>query len=429
MERLSGGPRILIVAENASARFGGEAILPLHYFRVLRQRGVETWLITHARAREELITLFPNDLDRIHFIPDTQFQYWLFRLSKPLPVLLRHFTAGFLSRLLSQRKAARIARRLIAEHRIDVVHQPVPVSPKESSLLYGLGAPLIMGPLNGGMSYPPGFTRSQGRFVPLIMRMGRSLSGFLNCLMPGKLRAAVILVANERTRNALPRGIRGQVITLVENGVDLSLWAQPQETEHQQGPTRFAFIGRLVDWKAVDLLLEALALTAREIEVHLDILGDGPMRRSLEAQAASLGISDRVSFHGWVAQSQLPAKLRAIDALVLPSLYECGGAVVLEAMACGLPVIASDWGGPADYLDQTCGILVPPTTRKQFVSDLAAAMRKLAGARSLHRQMGQAGRQKVETLFDWDRKVDRLLEIYTTVGPNCVSEQRVSKSA
>jgi glycosyltransferase involved in cell wall biosynthesis len=413
---LSSSPRILIIAENASAKFGGEAILPLHYFRVLRQRGVETWLIAHERQREELTTLFPDDVDRIQLIRDSRIQYWLFRLSKPLPGQLRHFSAGFLSRLISQRRAKKMARQLIAEQKIDVVHQPIPVSPKESSLLYGLAVPVIMGPLNGGMSFPPGFNSTQGLFTSLFMRIGRASSGFLNWLMPGKLRADLVLVANERTRGALPRNLRGQVVTLVENGVDLSLWAPPQVRKQHSKTTRFVFTGRLVDWKAVDVLLEAFATVAKNRDVHLDIVGDGPMRQSLENQAASLGISDRVSFHGWIPQKQLPDRLREADVLVLPSLYECGGAVVLEAMACGLPVIASDWGGPADYLDDSCGILVKPISRIQFANDLAAAMYRLTDFPDLRQEMGQAGRKKVETSFDWERKVDRMLEL---IEPLC----------
>src|SRR5579871_4629468 len=95
-------PRVLIVAEHASAKFGGEAILPLHYFRVLRKRGVEAWLIVHSRTRDELTALFPNDLDRIHFVPDTKCHRLLNRIGKGLPGHLRHFTIGFLARLSSQ---------------------------------------------------------------------------------------------------------------------------------------------------------------------------------------------------------------------------------------------------------------------------------------------------------------------------------------
>ncbi|HEX4797632.1 MAG TPA: glycosyltransferase family 4 protein [Humisphaera sp.] len=409
--------RVLIVAEHASARFGGEAILPLHYFRVLRKRNIEAWLIVHERTRHELTALLPNDVERIRFIPDTRFQIWLFRVGKILPGQIRHFTIGFLSRLSSQRRARRMARELVAEQRIDVVHQPIPVSPKESSLLYDLGAPLIIGPMNGGMSYPPGFGTMQGGFSRGFMRIGRAISGLLNRLMPGKLRADVLLVANERTRAALPAGIRGKVIELPENGVDLSLWTTKTQEAQASTQTRLVFSGRLVDWKAVDVLLEAFATVAKSCDATLDILGDGAMRPALQAQCKSLQLTDRVKFHGWVPQTQLAARLRDADILVLPSLYECGGAVVLEAMAAGIPVIASDWGGPTDYLDESCGILVPPKSRQQFVEDLAAAMTKLCTDPDLRLAMGISGRKKVQEQFDWERKVDRMMEIYRLTLP------------
>ena len=103
-------PRVLIVAEHASARFGGEAILPLHYFRTLRGAGLEAWLIVHARTKNELSQIFAADLDRIHFIPDSLWHRFLFHVGKPMPARLRHFSVGYLSRLSSQRQARRVAQ-------------------------------------------------------------------------------------------------------------------------------------------------------------------------------------------------------------------------------------------------------------------------------------------------------------------------------
>jgi glycosyltransferase involved in cell wall biosynthesis len=113
-----------------------------------------------------------------------------------------------------------------------------------------------------------------------------------------------------------------------------------------------------------------------------------------------------------VPQVECAHKLKDSDVFVLPSLYECGGAVVLEAMACGLPVIATKWGGPLDYIDQSCGILVEPTSRPAFVQGLAAAMLDLATNPDRRRSMGDAGRRRAADEFDWQRKVDRILEIY-----------------
>ena len=401
---------MLIVAENASARFGGEAVLPLHYFRLLRQRGANARLVVNARTRPDLDQLLAGDTDRIHYVPDTAFHRLMERLGKPFPAAVKHFTFRLLSRLVSGVLARRMIRRLVVQHGIRVVHQPTPVSPKEASLIYGVGVPVVMGPMNGGITYPPGFRTFQRGWVRAFIGGGRILSGALNRLIPGKRRAAVLLVANSRTAAALPSGVRGRVIELVENGVDPQLW-QPA-TSRVEGPVRFVFSGRLVDWKGVQYLIQALATVRRHIPATLDILGSGPMRAELERQVVSAGLSQSVTFRGWMAQPECAAVLARADVFVLPSLYECGGAVVLEAMACGLPVIATNWGGPADYLDASCGILVEPGTPATFPVGLAEAMLSLANDSARRERMGAAGRAKAVEQFDWSRKVDRIVEIY-----------------
>ncbi len=403
--------RVLIVAENASEKFGGESILPLHYFRHLRKRGVETWMIAHDRTRAELSELVPEDAHRISYVPDTKFDKLSCRIAPHLPKRLQDLTFSYVSRQRGMRASRRLARALIARHGIHVVHQPIPVSPREPSMIHGLGVPVVIGPMNGAMSFPSAFAGLDGWSAGLAMKAARAASALLNRLMPGKLRAEVLLVANDRTRRALPRGTRGRVDFLPENGVDLSVWhaAKADDAPH---PARFLFIGRLVDWKGVDLLLEAFRIVRGRIAASMEIVGEGPIRSALEAQASDLGLSDSVRFVGWVAQHECAERLRAADALVLPSLYECGGAVVLEAMACGRPVIATNWGGPADYLDESCGILVEPSSRASFIDGLAEAMIRIASSPELRRAMGNAGRARVVQLFDWERKVDQILEIY-----------------
>jgi glycosyltransferase involved in cell wall biosynthesis len=416
----SSQPRVLIVAEHASTKWGGEAILPLHYFRILRERGVEAWLVVHERTRPELELLLPDELERIRYVHDTFVHRLIYKVGFSLPHQLSYLTFQFALRVLSQMIARRTVRRLVERHRIDVVHQPIPVSPREPSLMGDVGAPVIIGPMNGGMVYPPAFRNLQNRATAALMKAGRCIADLMNRVMPGKLKARTLLVANPRTRGALPRGTRGEVIMLIENGVDLSLWAPSSEpSEDGDGrPTRFVFAGRLIDWKVVDILLEAFANVLKRTPATLDIIGDGPRRAWLEEMAHTLAISSHVRFHGWIAQDQCAARFKAADVFVLPSLYECGGAVVLEAMASGLPVIATKWGGPVDYIDGSCGILVEPSSRPAFVEGLCAAMMELATNPDRRRRMGQAGRRKAADEFDWQRKVDRILEIYYRTAEN-----------
>jgi glycosyltransferase involved in cell wall biosynthesis len=410
--------RILIVAEHASAAFGGEAFLPLHYFRVLRARGVEAWLLCHGRVEAEVRALFPQEADRLRFIPDLPLHRWLWRLSRPLPELIGNITFGHASHLLTQVLQRQIARRLIKQHGIDVVHEPIPVSPKQPSAMFDLGAPVVIGPMNGGMDFPPAFQHMQSAAERASLTGARNLAAIANRLIPGKLKAAVLLVANERTRRALPRGLEHvPVIEVVENGVDLSRFhGVPAPSMSSERHVRYVFVGRLIELKAVDALLDALKQAQQSVPtVELDILGDGEVRAALEAQTTALGLGASVRFHGFVTQDVVAARLREADALILPSLRECGGAVVLEAMAMGVPVIATRWGGPADYLDDSCGVLIDLVDRPSLVRDLARAMIELARDPERRSALGRAGRQKVVTEYDWERKVDRMLRIYADV--------------
>jgi len=407
--------RPIIVAEHASARFGGEAILPLHYFRFLRQRGIEAWLVVHDRTRRELEETLPDDRDRIFYVPDRQVQVWGARLAGRMPGGLADLSLGPMMHAVTQYTQRKIVRSLVARVGATIVHEPIPVSPKAPSMTYDMGAPVVIGPMNGGMTYPPGFPGLQSRFAHTLVDVGRRGSGLLNGLVPGKRRASALLVANQRTRRSLPPGTCSRVIELVENGVDLTLFRPASDARPARQRPRFVFLGRLVDWKGVDLLLKAVADASTEADFELQVVGDGVERSRLEALAGSLALGDRVVFRGFVPQPECPQVLADADALVLPGLYECGGAVVLEAMASGLPVIATRWGGPADYLDDRCGILVDPVSPTQFVSALAGALIKLARDPELRRTLGTEGRRRVEAQFDWQRKIDRIIEIYRDV--------------
>jgi glycosyltransferase involved in cell wall biosynthesis len=278
--------------------------------------------------------------------------------------------------------------------------------------------------MNGGMDYPPGFRRHENPLERLAVQVGRRLGGLVNMLFPGKRRAHAILVANQRTRQTLPRGVdRRPIIEIPENGVDLPLWrSQSSDGRADDGMTRFVFLGRLVDWKAVDLLLEAWAraLSGGLASASLEIIGDGPMLASLKAQCQRLGLAQTVHFAGWQAQPEAARRLAAADVLVLPSLLECGGAVVLEAMAAGLAVIAANWGGPTDYVDESCGILIAPTEREAFVDGFAGAMRRLADSPELRKRLGEAGRKRVAVFYDWERKAEQIVEVYeqTVAAPD-----------
>jgi glycosyltransferase involved in cell wall biosynthesis len=278
--------------------------------------------------------------------------------------------------------------------------------------MWGLGAAVVIGPLNGGMDYPEAFRRERSFLSGLAFTFGRWLANFVNILIPGKRRADVILVANRRTREALPRGMTGHIVELVENGVDFSIWQQRTPSKGKNDPIKFVFVGRLIDWKALDVVLEAMHRLQGRLPFSLEIIGDGPMHTSWQTLADQLGLGSVVKFSGWMSQEACALRLQQADVLVLPSLFECGGAVVLEAMAVGLPVIATAWGGPTDYLDESCGILVKPQSRESLIAGFASAMETLATSPDLRERLGQAGYARAREHFDWEGKIDQIKRFY-----------------
>lgn len=406
--------RVCIVAEHASTRFGGEAFLPLRYFGLLQARGIETWLIVHSRTRAELTELFPRDMGRILFVPDLWIHRLFFRLGSYLPRRLSEATFGLFNQLITQLCQRSMLRRLIRKHEIDVVHQPIPISPRFPSAIFGVRIPVVIGPLNGGMEYPPAFRRNESWMSRTSIAVLKSLTEVGNTLLPGKKLAAVVLVANERTRSALSKNVRGQVIQMNENGIDIGTW-HSESTDAAGRIPLFVFVGRLVDWKALDIGIRALA---RVLTAELAVVGDGPMLETWKSLAQELGVSQRIHFVGRESQQQYATRLKQSVGLVLPSLYESGGAVVLEAMATAKPVIATRWGGPVDYLDSSCGILVDPQSYEALVAGFAEAMQRLIDHPEMAKEMGEAGRRRAIRDFDWERRIDRMIDIYGAVISN-----------
>jgi glycosyltransferase involved in cell wall biosynthesis len=404
--------RVLIIADNASNQFGGEAFLPFNYFRLLRARNIDVRLLVHERNRSVLTTEFPQDLDRLHYVKDTRLHKIVFRFGNFLPRRVADVTTGFVIYLTTQIAQRRLAKRLSKLHHFDVIHVPIPVSPKSPSLFYGFGLPVIFGPMNGGMEYPPAFRREEARLSRFAVALGHSLASFLNLAFPGKRRARLLLVANDRTRKALPRGVTSCVIDLVENGVDFTVWRRSEIRALPRRQVRLIFVGRLVDWKAIDIVFEAIQRLGRDSQLLFEVIGDGPMRPVWEKVSHDMGLEAITTFSGWMNQEDCARRLDQADVLVLPSLFESGGAVVLEAMAMGLPVISTAWGGPLDYLDDSCGVLVRPDSREGLVAGFSSAIRLLADSPGLRHRLGEAGHRRAKQYFDWEKKIDRILELY-----------------
>jgi glycosyltransferase involved in cell wall biosynthesis len=184
-------------------------------------------------------------------------------------------------------------------------------------------------------------------------------------------------------------------IPVIPNGVDLE---EIKTTERDWMPPRLLSVGRLVHQKGLDLAMHALAgLKDKEWEWH--IAGDGPQMNMLRSLAKELGIDKHISFLGWQSREQLMEQYRQANLFLFPSRHEGMPNAVLEAMASGLPVIASRISGNEELVvDGKTGLLVP----SEDVESLRDALKKLLNDVPLRKEMGQASCHRVEEHYTWE---------------------------
>lgn len=413
-ERLS----VLIVAANASAKWAGEAFLPLHIFRGLLKAGHNAWMCVGNETKPELDEILGPAAQRVSYIEDARMHSVFRWIQARTPSWMGSNPLYYPQVLATQWRQRDVVVQLVKKLGIDVVHQPTPISPRAPSLLADLPAPLVIGPMNGAMEYPPGFRFLQPRGVRRVKNLARSLANALPRPVDAKRRAECLIVANQRTEDGLPSGVHGRIFRMVENAVIPELWARGLAEEVAESAAmdrafEIIFIGRLERWKGPEWLIEAVARACTQVDCRLKIVGDlRSERQRLAERISQLRIESRVEFLGWQSQERCAELLSKSDVLVLPSVFDPGATVVLEAMAAGKAVIAVKWGGPADLLDASCGILIEPRDPANLVADLEQAIVSLANDRNRCASMGRAGQAKVLAEFTWPMKIERLVEIY-----------------
>lgn len=222
---------------------------------------------------------------------------------------------------------------------------------------------------------------------------------------------AVIANSDSLRRQALSDNTPRNGIGVIPNGIDIDRFSAALAGRPERSTVRLLCVCRLVARKAVDVLLEAMALLADE-DIMLEIVGTGELEHQLRDQARALRQVGRVQFAGYVSQEDLPAHYRAADIFVLPSLAESFSMALLEAMACGLPVVAARSGGiPEIVTAGENGFLTEPESPEA----LAAGIRKLVADRALRRSLGENNIRKIRAGYTWAHVAEQYEAVYHRV--------------
>jgi glycosyltransferase involved in cell wall biosynthesis len=272
-----------------------------------------------------------------------------------------------------------------------------------------------VGPLNGGTPWPAQFVsarKAEREWLSYVRGVYQFLPGYRST----REQSSALVIASRSTWSELPERWRDRAVYVPENGIDPRRFV-PRAKGVVSGPLRAIFVGRLVPYKGADMLLDAAVHALREGHMRLDLVGDGPQLTDLRAQAERLGIARHVTFHGWQNQQRVAELLATADLFAFPSIREFGGGVVLEAMACGVPPLVVDYGGPGELVTAETGYAIPLGSRAEIVSRMREAFAAIVAHPAELAEKGQCARQRVERLFTWSKKAEQLQAVYAwTLG-------------
>lgn len=420
-EPLPTSPRVLLIAEAANPEWVSVPLVGWSIAQALARK-TNVHLVTQVRNRDAILRaglVEGRDFTAI----DSE------ALNRPIHFLREHLRGGkgkgwttaqaFGSLVYPyfEHLVWKTFRKQLANREFDLVHRVIPLSPTTPSPIAShckrIGVPFLLGPLNGGLPWPPGFDavrRQEKEWLSYIRSLYK--------LQPGtgstRRHAAAILAASISTWNELPRSAHEKCFYIPENAVDPARF-RIKRTRQATRPIKCVFLGRLVPYKGADMLLEAAAPLVREGALTIDIIGDGPQMPELRQIITREHLENGVTLRGWVEHSQLVDNLVEFDLLTFPSIREFGGGVVLEAMAIGLVPLIVDYGGPAELATNQTGYLIPLGNRDQIITHLRDTLTRIAADPSQIEPKSQAAIKRVERHFTWEAKADQILDVYRWV--------------
>lgn len=383
---------------------------------------VDVTLLTHTRNRAALISSnTPLKNSNILFIDTEWFAGPLYRFAEKCfprsehPKFLIASLDFFVYDWLAVKKTKQLLKLGTAW---DIVHAVTPVSPLAASRLHQLGIPLVLGPWNGGLVSPttfPEIMKSESKWLYPI----RNLSRLLDFFIGSTRHAALILTATQSTLASIPFRYHAKCRFMLENAVDLNLfkfapWPKAPSITH---PLHIVFVGRLLSFKGIAMLLEAIA--SLDFPVFLTVVGDGAERERLIKLTDELGIVENVLYTGNLPLNEIAQIMKHAHVFCLPSIRESGGAVLLEAMAVGRPVIAINFGGPAEIVDEGVGVKLPATGKNAVIEGLIKEFKNIIQHPKRWEALGIEGRRRAENTYSWDIKMVNALAIYhELIKPN-----------
>jgi len=293
------------------------------------------------------------------------------------------------------------ASKILKEKDVALIHHMFPAVYDQSfSLLVLLGktrrTPFIFGPVSTHF-YPR----------PVDERMLMKLTSKMH--LETVSRCDHMIAITSHVKDLYSKILGEDRVTVIPLGVDVEVFRPPRHAV-EKDCLEILFVGSLYPLKGVRYLVESMRYVVEEKKnVRLRIVGAGPLKRRLIRLTESLGLEEQVVFEGFVSHTRVVPYYQRCDVFCFPTLGEPFGKVVVEAMACGKPVVASDVGGPSEIIENgRTGFLVPPAKPRAISKKIL----ELLNDEKLRKSMGRKARETVETRYSWSEIARKYHELY-----------------
>jgi len=398
----AGKPRVLIVGYACEPGKGSEQGTGWNLAIRLAEK-YDVTVVTRCNNQDPIEhELAQNPCEGIHFIYHDVSRFFI-RLKKLRVISVQVYYTLWLMAL-----ARRMAKS--KEHAdYDIVHH-MTFNTFEIAPLILLGAEgkTVWGPVGGGQTAPwslNSYFGRIGRWKEALRSLRVNISAWNPLCRKVLNKASLVLFANYETENLLVGSCRNHTARMVDVGVDANKFVETKRDSSEKKNIHLLFAGKFEKRKGAMVVLDVFKQAVKEMpELRCTLVGDGDDRMKLIRAAEAAGLEDKIHFAGRLSHEEMAAQFAAADIYIFSSMRDTTGAIVLEAMASGLPTVCFDHHGAKIMVGDGCGIRVTTESKEAAIQKMAEAVIQLANDPELRQSMGQHARARVLELYTWEQK-------------------------
>ena len=401
--------RILIIAYDCNPQKGAEAMMAYNWVTSLAKNYIVK-VITDIRHKDCL------DAKGVSF----EVEYVTYTSEKTYSLLAKVHAYNILYKLFIKSYKKKLSLSEIDTY--DLIHCLTPAGYFTYNDLYKLNKPLVVGPLGGGIKLPKGFCRYKtfqyllrNIYYSCIRHNPKWKKYYNNC--------SKILIGTRYLLEHLPKSVHSKTVEFFDTVVDINKYSPCYQRKNET--INILFSGRMELSKGCLLLLEAFKLLMQEAEVPLRLimLGEGSQLPRIKKIIKKANLDQYIKLPGFVSSEDVKEYLQNSDIYCLPTLREPGGTSILEALACGIPVITTDYGGPSISVTEECGIKIDAQNYNKYVLKLKQAIKYLIDNPEERRRLGQNGRMRAVAEYSHEKLEEKISNFYKSMFEEIVLQK------